>query len=405
MHSRSEGPGRGEEPSAVAPRELAAMRRALELAGAEVGSTGSNPAVGCVLLDAEGTTVATGVHRGPGTPHAEVDALRRARGRHRGTTAVVTLEPCDHQGRTGPCSKALIEAGVRRVLYAVADPNRVAAGGARRLADAGVEVVGGVLGAEAEAVLEMWLTAVRAGRPFVTWKFAATLDGRSAAADGSARWISSAESRADAHELRARHDTVLVGSGTWRSDDPRLDLRHGVVGHPPLRIALDARGELPPDSRLLDGAAPTLVVTDPATGTADHGESESNNNSGINTSTNTSTSRGANSGPDVLRLKTDARGHFPPLDLLAALDGRGVRSVLVEGGPALAASFVRAGLVDRVVAYVAPLLLGSEGVSATGPLGIGSIREAHRFRITSVDRIGPDLRIELRPPARTGGTQ
>ncbi|MFI8486543.1 bifunctional diaminohydroxyphosphoribosylaminopyrimidine deaminase/5-amino-6-(5-phosphoribosylamino)uracil reductase RibD [Streptomyces rubrogriseus] len=368
------------------------MRRALELAGAEVGSTGSNPAVGCVLLDAEGATVATGVHRGPGTPHAEVDALRRARGRHRGTTAVVTLEPCDHQGRTGPCSRALIEAGVRRVLYAVADPNRIAAGGARRLADAGVEVVGGVLRAEAEAVLEMWLTAVRVGRPFVTWKFATTLDGRSAAADGSARWISSAESRADAHELRARHDAVLVGSGTWRSDDPRLDLRHDVVGHPPLRIALDARGELPPDSRLLDGAAPTLVVTDPATGTADPSEGEDESNSH---SHNT----------DVLRLKTDARGHFPPPDLLAALDGRGVRSVLVEGGPALAASFVRAGLVDRVVAYVAPLLLGSEGVSATGPLGIGSIREAHRFRITSVDRIGPDLRIELRPPARTGGTR
>ena len=392
MRSRSEELGRPGEPAAVAPRELAAMRRALELAGAEVGSTGSNPAVGCVLLDAEGTTVATGVHRGPGTPHAEVDALRRARGRHRGTTAVVTLEPCDHQGRTGPCSKALIEAGVRRVLYAVADPNRIAAGGARRLADAGVEVVGGVLRAEAETVLEMWLTAVRVGRPFVTWKFAATLDGRSAAADGSARWISSAESRADAHELRARHDAVLVGSGTWRSDDPRLDLRHDVVGHPPLRIALDARGELPPDSRLLDGAAPTLVVTDPATGTADPSEGEDESNSNSNNT-------------DVLRLKTDARGHFPPLDLLAALDGRGVRSVLVEGGPALAASFVRAGLVDRVVAYVAPLLLGSEGVSATGPLGIGSIREAHRFRITSVDRIGPDLRIELRPPARTGGTR
>ncbi|MET9354719.1 bifunctional diaminohydroxyphosphoribosylaminopyrimidine deaminase/5-amino-6-(5-phosphoribosylamino)uracil reductase RibD [Streptomyces sp. NPDC006617] len=367
------------------------MRRALELAGAEVGSTGSNPAVGCVLLDAEGTTVATGVHRGPGTPHAEVDALRRARGRQRGTTAVVTLEPCDHQGRTGPCSRALIEAGVRRVLYAVADPNRVAAGGARRLADAGIEVVGGVLQPEAEAVLEMWLTAVRVGRPFVTWKFAATLDGRSAAADGSSRWISSAESRTDAHELRARHDAVLVGSGTWRSDDPRLDLRHGVVGQPPLRIVLDARGELPPDSRLLDGAAPTLVVTVPATETADYGESDSDSDS--------------RNGTDVLRLKTDARGHFPPLDLLEALDARGVRSVLVEGGPALAASFVRAGLVDRVVAYVAPLLLGSEGVGATGPLGIGSIREAHRFRIASVDRIGPDLRVELRPPARTGGTR
>ncbi|MFF0585495.1 bifunctional diaminohydroxyphosphoribosylaminopyrimidine deaminase/5-amino-6-(5-phosphoribosylamino)uracil reductase RibD [Streptomyces sp. NPDC003781] len=392
------------------------MRRALELAAAEVGATGSNPAVGCVLLDPDGTTVATGVHRGPGTPHAEVDALRRAGGRQHGTTAVVTLEPCDHQGRTGPCSRALIEAGVRRVLYAVADPNRVAAGGARRLADAGIEVVGGVLRAEAEAVLEMWLTAIRTGRPFVTWKFATTLDGRSAAADGSSRWISSAESRADAHELRARHDAVLVGSGTWRADDPRLDLRHGVTGRPPLRVALDARGELPPDSRLLDGTAPTLVVTDPATEAAADGVGGTGSTGSTGSTSTGSTSSTGGSGStdgadgtadaiDVLRLKTDAHGHFPPLALLDALDGRGVRSVLLEGGPALAASFVRAGLVDRVVAHVAPLLLGSEGVGATGALGVGSIDAAHRFRITSVDRTGPDLRVELRPAARTGGTR
>ncbi|PCG86032.1 riboflavin biosynthesis protein RibD [Streptomyces sp. WZ.A104] len=358
------------------------MRRALELAAERVGSTGVNPAVGCVLLDADGTTLATGVHRGPGTPHAEADALRQARGRSRGATAVVTLEPCDHQGRTGPCSRALIEAGVRRVLYAVPDPNRVAAGGARRLAEAGIDVVGGVLREEAEAVLEMWLTAVRTGRPFVTWKFATTLDGRSAAADGSSRWISSAESRADAHALRARHDAILVGSGTWRADNPRLDLRHGVVGQPPLRVALDARGELPPDSRLLDGDIPTLVVTEPGTGLT--GVDEEN----------------------VLRLKTDARGRFPPLGLLEALGTRGVRSVLVEGGPALASAFVTAGLTDRVVAYVAPLLLGSEGVSAVGELGVGSIGEAHRLRITAVDRIGSDLRVELRPAAwTTRGTQ
>ncbi|MGW6872295.1 bifunctional diaminohydroxyphosphoribosylaminopyrimidine deaminase/5-amino-6-(5-phosphoribosylamino)uracil reductase RibD [Streptomyces xanthophaeus] len=379
MPSKSEAPA--VSAGVAAPWELDAMRRALELAAAQVGSTGENPAVGCVILDADGATVATGVHRGPGTPHAEVAALRQADGRQRGATAVVTLEPCDHQGRTGPCSKALIEAGVRRVLYAVADPNRVAAGGARRLRDAGIEVVGGVLQAEAETVLEMWLTAVRTGRPFVTWKFATTLDGRSAAADGSSRWISSAESRADAHELRARHDAILVGSGTWRADDPRLDLRHGVVGHPPLRVALDARGEMPPDSRLLDGDIPTLVVTEPATALTGIDEDK------------------------VLRLKTDAHGRFPPLALLEALHERGVRSVLVEGGPALASTFVRAGLTDRVVAYIAPLLLGSEGRSATGELGVGSIDEGQRLRITAVERIGSDLRVELRPAAWTRGTQ
>ncbi|WP_324617557.1 bifunctional diaminohydroxyphosphoribosylaminopyrimidine deaminase/5-amino-6-(5-phosphoribosylamino)uracil reductase RibD [Streptomyces xanthophaeus] len=379
MPSKSEA--QASSAGAAAPWELDAMRRALELAAAQVGSTGENPAVGCVILDVDGATVATGVHRGPGTPHAEVAALQQAGGLQRGATAVVTLEPCDHQGRTGPCSTALIEAGVRRVLYAVADPNRVAAGGARRLRDAGIEVVGGVLQAEAETVLEMWLTAVRTGRPFVTWKFATTLDGRSAAADGSSRWISSAESRADAHELRARHDAILVGSGTWRADNPRLDLRHGVVGHPPLRVALDARGELPPDSRLLDGDIPTLVVTEP--GTALTGIDEDK----------------------VLRLKTDAHGRFPPLALLEALHERGVRSVLVEGGPALASAFVRAGLTDRVVAYIAPLLLGSEGMSATGELGVGSIDEGQRLRITAVERIGSDLRVELRPAAWTRGTQ
>jgi diaminohydroxyphosphoribosylaminopyrimidine deaminase/5-amino-6-(5-phosphoribosylamino)uracil reductase len=374
-------PSDSDTPKATAgPAELTAMRQALRFAAEAVGSTGSNPAVGCVLLDAHGATVATGTHRGTGTPHAEVDALRQADGKQRGGTAVVTLEPCDHQGRTGPCSRALIDAGVRRVLYAVPDPNQVAAGGARTLRDAGIAVVGGVLREEGEAVLEMWLTAIRTGRPFVTWKFATSLDGRSAAADGSSRWITCAESRADAHQLRARHDAVLVGSGTWRADNPRLDLRHGVTGSPPLRVALDARGELPPGSRLLDGATPTLVVSEPGTTLTGVGES------------------------DVLRLKTDAQGHFPPLALLEALGERGVRSVLVEGGPVLASAFLRAGLVDRVVAYVAPLLLGAGGRSAAGDLGVGSIGEAHRLRVTRVDRTGNDIRVELRPAPRTGGT-
>ncbi|NAZ88631.1 bifunctional diaminohydroxyphosphoribosylaminopyrimidine deaminase/5-amino-6-(5-phosphoribosylamino)uracil reductase RibD, partial [Kineococcus indalonis] len=203
------------------------MRRALQLA-ALGPATGPNPRVGCVLIDDAGRPLAEGHHRGAGTAHAEAAALAdlAARGLSaRGATAVVTLEPCTHTGRTGPCAQALLAAGVRRVVVADTDPNPAAAGGAALLAAAGVEVETGLLAGQARALNERWATAVGRGRPWVTWKFAATLDGRSAAADGSSRWITSAAARADVHRLRAEHDAVLVGTGTALADDPALTVR------------------------------------------------------------------------------------------------------------------------------------------------------------------------------------
>ncbi|MFP8964841.1 bifunctional diaminohydroxyphosphoribosylaminopyrimidine deaminase/5-amino-6-(5-phosphoribosylamino)uracil reductase RibD, partial [Streptomyces nanhaiensis] len=205
------------------------MRRAVALSARGLGSTSPNPVVGCVVLDAAGRIVGEGWHRRAGGPHAEVHALAEAGEAARGGTAVVTLEPCDHTGRTGPCSRALIDAGVARVVYAVADPTPAARGGADTLAAAGIDVEGGLLAKEAAEVNAPWLTSVRLGRPYVRWKYAATLDGRTAAADGTSRWITSGEARADVHRLRAGADAVLVGSGTARADDPHLAVR-GVSG-------------------------------------------------------------------------------------------------------------------------------------------------------------------------------
>jgi diaminohydroxyphosphoribosylaminopyrimidine deaminase/5-amino-6-(5-phosphoribosylamino)uracil reductase len=351
------------------------MRRAVALAARGLGSTSPNPAVGCVILDGSGQIAGEGWHQRAGGPHAEIHALRAAGDRARGGTAVVTLEPCNHTGRTGPCTQALLDAGIARVVYAVADPTPAATGGAAALAAAGVEVERGLLAAEAQAGNLAWLTAVRRGRPFVLWKYAATLDGRVAAADGSSRWISSAESRADAHQLRARADAVVVGSGTARTDDPHLTAR--VLGLPgsgisqPLRVVVDTHATaVKPGARVLDGAAPTLVAV---AEDADAGHLD-----GI---------------AGVVRLPygPGRRGlHIPAL--LAVLYDRGVRSVLLEGGPTLAGAFLAAGAVDQVVGYLAPVLLGA-GPAALGDAGIGTIAQALRFEVTDAVRVGPDLRI------------
>jgi diaminohydroxyphosphoribosylaminopyrimidine deaminase / 5-amino-6-(5-phosphoribosylamino)uracil reductase len=335
---------------AATPAERAAMRRALALAAAPGVPHGPNPRVGCVLLDPDGRTIAEGLHRGAGTPHAEVDALGRAGPAARGATAVVTLEPCAHTGRTGPCADALLAAGVARVVYAQADPNPVAAGGAARLAAGGVAVVGGVLADDALALNEAWTFAVTQGRPLVTWKVAATLDGRVAAADGSSRWITGAAAREDVHHLRGTVDAVLVGTGTALADDPSLTVR-AADGSPaerqPLRAVMGMR-PIPDGARLRDGAASLRVL-------ATH----------------------------------------DPAAALQALAGDEVCHVLLEGGPTLAAAFLRAGLVDRVVWYLAPALLGG-GAGAVGDLGITSIEGIRQLRITAVDRIGQDVRIRAR---------
>jgi diaminohydroxyphosphoribosylaminopyrimidine deaminase/5-amino-6-(5-phosphoribosylamino)uracil reductase len=336
----------------VSEVEQAAMHRALALAETVRGRTSPNPAVGAVILDTSGQLAGEGATQPAGGAHAEVVALQDAGESARGGTAVVTLEPCAHTGRTGPCADALIEAGVAKVIYAVDDPNPEAAGGAQRLRDAGVAVLNDVEAhAAASGALRPWLHAVRTGRPYVTWKFAATLDGRVAAADYTSRWISSAASRADVHLLRALVDAILVGSGTVLSDDPQLTVRHGEVPaqHQPLRVVLDRRHRVPDDARILDAAAETVVLDTAA-----------------------------------------------PQFALKALYDRGVRHVLLEGGPTLAGAFVEARCVDEVIAYLAPTLLGS-GPAALGDAGIGTLADAAMLEIESVTRLGDDVKLVGRP--------
>jgi diaminohydroxyphosphoribosylaminopyrimidine deaminase/5-amino-6-(5-phosphoribosylamino)uracil reductase len=348
----------------VSPAEDKAMARAIELAARGLGTTSPNPVVGCVLLDAAGHVVGEGFHAYAGGPHAEIVALAQAGERARGGTAVVTLEPCNHTGRTGPCSQAMIRAGVARVVIAVSDPNPTAAGGAHALREAGVEVVEGVRVNEAAEGNIAWLTSVRRGRPYVIWKSASTLDGRSAAADGTSMWITSEASRMDVHRLRGTVDAIMVGIGTVLADDPRLtarDLRTGSLAiRQPLRVVIDSWGRTPADARVRDNAAPTLIAT-------------------------------------KALLGEDAQGGGVDLHaVLAELHLRGVRSVLLEGGPRLAGAFLSAGLVDLIVTYVAPKLLG-EGPAALAGAGVTTITDAIDLEVLDVDRIGPDLRITSRP--------
>jgi diaminohydroxyphosphoribosylaminopyrimidine deaminase/5-amino-6-(5-phosphoribosylamino)uracil reductase len=341
--------------------ELRAMRRARELGESVLGTTSPNPAVGAVILAADGTPVGEGATAAPGGPHAEVTALAQAGERARGGTAVVTLEPCAHTGRTGPCADALLAAGVARVVVAVPEPTQLAVGGADRLRAAGVDVVLGVEQAEAEAgALAAWLTGVREQRPFVIWKVAATLDGRVAAADGSSRWITGEQTRAAVHRLRATCDAVVVGSGTVLTDDPQLTVRDADgrnVERQPLRVVVDRGGRLPTTARVLDDAAPTHVS----------------------------------------RAET-------PAAVLAELFDRDVRRVLLEGGPMLAAAFLRAGLVDEAVIHLAPKFLGA-GPSLVGDLGISTIGDALALSIVDVTPSGGDVQIRLRPTRHTGGHQ
>ena len=344
--------------------EFEAMRRAITLAARGLGHTSPNPAVGCVILDPAGAVAGEGWHSRAGGPHAEIEALRRAGDRARGGTAVVTLEPCNHTGRTGPCAQALLDAGVARVVVAVPDPNQAASGGTETLRAAGIDVEIGVLEAKAAAGNVAWLTSVRTGRPYLTWKFAATLDGRSAAADGTSRWITGPEARADVHRLRARVDTIVAGVGTVLADDPELTVRlPGHDAHQPLRVVVDSAGRTPAGARVRDGAAETWIATAAEVG----------------------------AGPD---------GRVDLPKLFAALHARGSRSVLLEGGPTLAGAALRAGLVDRVVGYLAPALLGA-GPAALGEAGISTIGQALRLDVTDVTVIGTDVRITATPRITT----
>ena len=330
---------------------LAAMRVALERAEQVKGSTYPNPPVGAVILAADGSIVGVGATEHDGGAHAELRALRAAGERAVGGTAVVTLEPCNHHGRTPPCVDALLAAGVAAVSYAIADPNPIAAGGAQRLRDAGVTVDAGVCAAEvASGPLRQWLHKQRTGRPHVTWKFATSIDGRSAAADGSSQWITSEAARADLHRQRAAADAIVVGTGTVFADDPTLTARlpdGSPAADQPLRVVVGLR-QVPPESLVCNADSRTLMLH-----TRD------------------------------------------PHEVIEALGDR--TDVLVEGGPTLAGAFLRAGVVDRILAYVAPILLGGP-LAAVDDVGVASIAGALRWRYDSVESIGPDLLLSLVPP-------
>jgi diaminohydroxyphosphoribosylaminopyrimidine deaminase/5-amino-6-(5-phosphoribosylamino)uracil reductase len=328
----------------------AAMRLAVEHADLVKGATYPNPPVGAVILDRDGRVVGVGGTQPAGSAHAEVVALRRAGRLAAGGTAVVTLEPCNHHGKTPPCVDALLEAGIASVVYAVSDPNPKAAGGAARLAAAGVHVLSDV---QADLVatgpLREWLHKQRTGLPHVTWKYATSIDGRSAAADGSSQWITSEAARADLHRRRAAADAIVVGTGTVLADDPALTARladGGLADRQPLRVVVGKR-EIPSEAKVLNDDSRTMVI----------------------------------------------RTH-QPAEVLKALADR--TDVLLEGGPTLAGAFLRAGTIDRILAYVAPILLGGP-ITAVDDVGVPSIARALRWRYDGVERVGPDLLLSLVP--------
>lgn len=348
---------RMEKLTAFSAAETAAMDKALE--AALRGPRGANPLVGAVVIDASGRQIVTGYHRGAGTPHAEADAISQAEAAGldlSGCTMVVTLEPCDHRGRTGPCTQAIIGAGITDVVYAVDDPHDPAAGGQATLRKAGVRVRSGLAAEESFEMNRQWFQAVAAERPFVTLHIAQTLDSRIAAEDGTSQWISSPESLADNHGLRRRIDAILVGTQTVLVDNPRLTARDAsgaASGRQPLRAVMGLR-EIPADAAVR----------------GDDGY--------------------------VLHLPTR-----DPREALSLLYAAGIRHVMVEGGSLILSSFLAAGLVDELIVYVAPTLLGS-GTPALNGLGITTLADARHWDWDPSDggavlTLGRDLRLHLRP--------
>ena len=331
-----------------------AMIRALELA-LKGPTKGVNPQVGAVILDSAGEVIGEGFHNGSGTAHAEVVALKAAlSGAQKlpaGSVAVVSLEPCNHTGKTGPCAQALIEAGVSKVVFASSDPGENSGGGASTLREAGIEVVGGVLLEKADQQARVWLTATKNQRPFVTLKWASSIDGRAAAQDGSSKWISGEESRADAHRRRSEVDAIVVGTGTALIDDPELTARKtdgSLHESQPLRVVLGTR-DLPSNLRVFNSDAETKTIK-------------------------TQSIHGA----------------------LSELYGEGIKHVLVEGGPTLASRFVQMDLVDEYVVYLAPKLIGGEKL-AIGSIDVPSIDQAKALNYQEVRKLGEDVLIVATP--------
>ncbi len=355
------------------------MRAALQLAARGLGNTWPNPAVGCVLVK-DGHVVGRGWTQPGGRPHAETQALDRAGESARGATAYVTLEPCSHHGRTPPCCDALIRAGVSRVVVALRDPDaRVDGRGFARLRGAGITVEEGLLGADAALLNAGFIRRVTHGLPLVTLKLAATLDGRIATSTGESRWITGTAARRAVHALRARHDAVMVGSGTVIADDPDLSCRMaGMDPVPMLRVIADGRLRTPHQARLVREARlqPTWLLTG-----AGHRPS--------------ALAPYIEAGVEVVTIRRASGGGLQPRGMLAALAARGVTRVLAEGGAGLAAALLRTGLVDRLVWFHAPGLMGAEGLASLGPMGVGALAAMPRFRLRETRALGEDVMSEF----------
>jgi len=359
------------------------MAAALRLAANGLYDTAPNPAVGCVLVK-DGDVIASGWTAPAGGPHAERVALAAAGAAARGATAYVTLEPCSHTGRTGPCSRALIEAQVARVVYASRDPNpRVDGRGAAELAAAGIAVEGGVMESAAEPLNRGFFTRMRRGTPYVRSKLAVSLDGRTALANGASRWITSAQARADVHRWRARSSAVLTGSGTIVDDDPSLDARREEAGiapelgiKQPLRVVIDARLKMPPDAKTLRLPGEVLVLT---TRSLDDAKAQALRAAGAR----------------VERVHGDAE-HCDLRAVIARLGEHEINDVWVEAGAGLNGALLRAGLIDELIIYMAPRLLGDTARGMFTVPALETLAAGWSLVFEDCSSIGPDLRITAR---------
>jgi diaminohydroxyphosphoribosylaminopyrimidine deaminase/5-amino-6-(5-phosphoribosylamino)uracil reductase len=351
--------------------DIGFMRRALELARLGEGLTAPNPQVGCVIVK-NGAIVGEGWHKGAGQPHAEPEALRVAGDKARGATAYVTLEPCNHQGRTPPCTDALLRAGVRELVYAQADPHPTAAGGALQLQRSGVKVRGGVCAEESRSLVRGWLHSLDAKRPYVIAKAALSLDGRIATRSGESQWITGEATRARAHELRRAADAIIVGAGTVVADDPALTARTDGETRRPLRVVLDSTARVSPGAAAFDRAGKGAMLATTAAAPSHR------------------LAKFAEHGVETLALPADARGRPHLRDLLSALRDKGVVTVLIEGGGKVLGSFFDADLIDEIWLFLAPMIIGG-GAPVFAGEGVARLADARRFEFAAPEIIDADI--------------
>ncbi len=351
------------------------MRAALGLAARGLGRVAPNPAVGCVLVK-DGIVVGRGWTQPGGRPHAETEALAAAGAAANGAVAYVSLEPCSHTGKTPPCADALIQAGISEVICACEDPDpRVSGNGIRRLLDAGLRVRVGLLAEDAKRLNAGFFRRVTDGRPHVTLKLATTLDGRIALANGDSKWITGDAARRRGHLYRARNDAILTGIGTVNADDPELTCRlAGLEDRSPIRVVVDARGEIRPDAKLFKDAdrVPVVIVcAEPAERVLQKSL--------------------AGSGAEIVTVAAGADARLDPAAVLAALGERGITRLLLETGAGLSAAFLRAGLVDELAWFRAARVIGGDGLGAVGPLDLAQLADTPAFRPESRVDLGTDV--------------